>query len=102
MIAHPHHFNLIDSLGRYRFAFSLTVGVLSLASIGFVIHRVLNAQTVPSSIASLIASCIGLGGLLLLVFSITQVSPHLLLGELAKNIRHPNPRSDLDSQIDRH
>ena len=98
VIAHPRHFNLIDSLGRYRFAFSLTVGVLSLTSLGFFVREgILNAQTIQSSIAALLAGCVGLCGLLLLLFSMTRSPPHVLVGELAKYLRRPSPRTDMDS-----
>jgi hypothetical protein len=74
--ADPRYSHLDDSGGRYRLAVVLTVGVLSLAIVGFFARRgILSIPTIGTSIMALIAACVGLGGLGLLVLSITRSSP---------------------------
>jgi hypothetical protein len=74
--ADPRYSHLDDSGGWYRLAVVLTVGVLSLAIVGFFARRgILSIPTIGTSIMALIAACVGLGGLGLLLLSMTRSSP---------------------------
>jgi hypothetical protein len=100
LIADPRHFNLVDPGSRYRFAIMLTMGLLTLAMLGFLVrYRILSAQPVRSSITALFAGCIGLGGVLVVLFSMNRSPRLFFLGELAKNLRRSSPRSKIDSQV---
>jgi hypothetical protein len=82
LIGDPRHPYVADLQARYRFVATVSAGALSLAIVGFMTRRgILSAQTVSSSIA------------------MTKKPLHLLPGELAKDLRRPRSRSNLDSQI---
>ena len=100
LIGDPRHPYVADLQARYRFVATVSAGALSLAIVGFMTRRgILSAQTVSSSITAFIAGCIGLGGVVLLLFAMTKKPLHLLPVELAKDLRRPRSRSNLDSQI---
>ncbi len=100
LIADSRHSHFTDTWVRHRFAGTLIAGALALAILGFFVRQaILNSQAVSSWITALIAGCIGLGGLLLLLLSMTRNPLHVLLGEPAKNLRRPSPRPDIGGQI---
>jgi zinc-ribbon domain len=83
---------------RYRVTPATLIRLTSLAILGFfVLHGVLNAQTVGFAIMALVAGCLGLGGLLLL--SKAQGAQPKLLNEFSATVRRSGPRSDLDRPI---
>ena len=76
LIADPRYSNLDDPRGWYRLAVVLTVGAFTLAIVGFLAHRgILSIPTIGTSIMALIATCVGLGGLGLLLSSMIRSSP---------------------------
>ncbi len=99
-VGEPRHSNAIDPWVRFRFAVTLSAAALSLVTLGYLVSQgILNAQTVSAATTTRIAGCIGLGSLLLLLLAMTRSPLHLLMGELAKNLRRPSARSDMDGQI---
>jgi hypothetical protein len=99
-IAEPRHSQLNVPRGRFRFAGPVAVGALSLTILAFLVRQgILDSQTVNSSITALIAGCIGLGGVLLLLLSMSRTPLHQHLGELAKILRRPRPRRELDRPV---
>ena len=72
----PRYSNRDDPGGWYRLAVVLTVGVLTLAIVGFFARRgILSIPTFSTSIMAVIAGCVGLGGLGLVLLSMTRNSP---------------------------
>jgi hypothetical protein len=83
---------------RYGVTPATLIRLASLAILGFfVLHGVLNAQTVGFAIMAFVAGCLGLGGLL--VLSRVQGTQPKLLSEFSANVRRSGPRSDLDRPI---
>jgi hypothetical protein len=73
LIGDPRHANLTDPRRRYRFAATLTAGVLLLAILAYFMHQgIFNGQPVSSAITALIAGCLGLGGVVLLILSVIR------------------------------
>jgi hypothetical protein len=74
--ADPRYSNRDDPGGWYRLAAVLTVGALTLAIVGFLARRgILSIPTIGTAIMALIAGCVGLGGLGLLLLSMTRSPP---------------------------
>jgi hypothetical protein len=74
--ADPRYSNRDDPGRWYRLAAVITVGVLSLAIVGFIARRgILRIPTIGTSMMALIAGCVGLGGLGLLLLAMARSSP---------------------------